>query len=178
MIPVLADELGRRSPGAARAPGRGPRRWKKKNRQFLAKPADARYCFSEIAVLAFRWTGAPTGLNSGQMVRKNVALVLGGGGSAGHAWLIGIIAGLAEAGLDRMAHGPGRPGRRPAQAGQPRRGDHAGRRFRSRNGHEPDGSGDPHPHRPCRFRPRQAGSDPRDIPLTIARRRPALHPQL
>ena len=34
------------------------------------------------------------------MVRKNVALVLGGGGSAGHAWLIGIIAGLAEAGLD------------------------------------------------------------------------------
>jgi NTE family protein len=30
----------------------------------------------------------------------NVALVLGGGGSAGHAWLIGIIAGLAEAGLD------------------------------------------------------------------------------
>jgi predicted acylesterase/phospholipase RssA len=100
MIPVLADELGRRSPGAARAPGRGPRRWKKKNRQFLAKPAGARYCFSEIAVLAFRWTGAPTGLNSGQMVRKNVALVLGGGGSAGHAWLIGIIAGLAEAGLD------------------------------------------------------------------------------
>ena len=34
------------------------------------------------------------------MVHKNVALVLGGGGSAGHAWLIGIIAGLAEAGLD------------------------------------------------------------------------------
>jgi NTE family protein len=31
---------------------------------------------------------------------KNLALVLGGGGSAGHAWLIGIIAGLAEAGLD------------------------------------------------------------------------------
>jgi len=29
---------------------------------------------------------------------------------------------------------------------------------------------------PCRFRPRQAGSDPRDVPLTIARRRPALHP--
>ncbi len=34
------------------------------------------------------------------MPHKNVALVLGGGGSAGHAWLIGIIAGLAEAGLD------------------------------------------------------------------------------
>jgi NTE family protein len=31
---------------------------------------------------------------------KNVALVLGGGGSAGHAWTIGVIAGLAEAGLD------------------------------------------------------------------------------
>ena len=40
------------------------------------------------------------GWNSGLMVQKNVALVLGGGGSAGHAWTIGIIAGLAEAGLD------------------------------------------------------------------------------
>jgi NTE family protein len=30
----------------------------------------------------------------------NVALVLGGGGAAGQAWQIGIIAGLAEAGLD------------------------------------------------------------------------------
>ncbi len=28
------------------------------------------------------------------------ALVLGGGGSAGNAWLIGVIAGLFEAGLD------------------------------------------------------------------------------
>jgi NTE family protein len=34
------------------------------------------------------------------MVHKNVALVLGSGGAAGNAWLIGIIAGLAEAGLD------------------------------------------------------------------------------
>jgi NTE family protein len=34
------------------------------------------------------------------MVHKNVALVLGGGGAAGNAWLIGVIAGLAEAGLD------------------------------------------------------------------------------
>jgi NTE family protein len=56
--------------------------------------------------------------------------------------------------------------------------DHTGRRFPSRNGHEPDGSGDPHPRRPCWFRPRQAGSDPRDVPLTIARRRPALHRHL
>jgi NTE family protein len=31
---------------------------------------------------------------------KHVALVLGGGGSAGHAWTIGVIAGLAEAGVD------------------------------------------------------------------------------
>ena len=30
----------------------------------------------------------------------NVALVLGGGGAAGNAWAIGVIAGLAEAGLD------------------------------------------------------------------------------
>jgi len=33
-------------------------------------------------------------------VVHNVALVLGGGGAAGNAWEIGIIAGLAEAGLD------------------------------------------------------------------------------
>jgi NTE family protein len=31
---------------------------------------------------------------------KKVALVLGGGGSAGHAWTIGVIAGLAETGID------------------------------------------------------------------------------
>ena len=74
-----------------------------------------------------------------------------------------------------MGHGPGGPGRGPAQAGQPRRGDHAGRRFPSRNGHEPDGSGDPHSLRPCRIRPRQAGSDPNDVPLTIARRGRAIH---
>jgi predicted acylesterase/phospholipase RssA len=30
----------------------------------------------------------------------DVALVLGGGGAAGQAWQIGVIAGLAEAGLD------------------------------------------------------------------------------
>jgi NTE family protein len=33
-------------------------------------------------------------------VVHNVALVLGGGGSAGQAWQIGVVAGLAEAGLD------------------------------------------------------------------------------
>jgi NTE family protein len=31
---------------------------------------------------------------------RNVALVLGGGGAAGNAWEIGVIAGLADAGLD------------------------------------------------------------------------------
>ena len=33
-------------------------------------------------------------------VDHNVALVLGGGGAAGNAWEIGVVAGLAEAGLD------------------------------------------------------------------------------
>ena len=33
-------------------------------------------------------------------VAHHLALVLGGGGAAGHAWEIGVIAGLAEAGLD------------------------------------------------------------------------------
>jgi NTE family protein len=36
-------------------------------------------------------------------VVHNVALVLGGGGAAGNAWEIGVIAGLAEAGLDMTA---------------------------------------------------------------------------
>jgi NTE family protein len=34
------------------------------------------------------------------VAHKNLALVLGGGGAAGNAWQIGIIAGLAEAGVD------------------------------------------------------------------------------
>ena len=38
-------------------------------------------------------------VHNGQMF-SNVALVLGGGGAAGNAWEIGIIASLAEAGLD------------------------------------------------------------------------------
>src|SRR5437764_61276 len=32
--------------------------------------------------------------------RQERALVLGGGGSAGNAWVIGVLAGLFEAGLD------------------------------------------------------------------------------
>ena len=31
---------------------------------------------------------------------ERLALVLGGGGAAGNAWMIGIIAGLAERGFD------------------------------------------------------------------------------
>jgi len=34
------------------------------------------------------------------MTKHSVALVLGGGGAAGNAWTIGIIASLAEAGVD------------------------------------------------------------------------------
>ncbi len=34
------------------------------------------------------------------MTHKDLALVLGGGGAAGNAWMIGIVAGLAEAGVD------------------------------------------------------------------------------
>jgi hypothetical protein len=49
---------------------------------------------------------------------------------------------------------------------------------RRHSGHEPDGSCGPHPRRPCRFRPRQAGSDPRGVRLTIARRHPTLHRHL
>jgi NTE family protein len=36
---------------------------------------------------------------------RNVALVLGGGGAAGNAWQIGVIAGLAEAGVDMTQAG-------------------------------------------------------------------------
>jgi NTE family protein len=39
-------------------------------------------------------------LTSHPQLTHNAALVLGGGGAAGNAWEIGIIAGLAEAGLD------------------------------------------------------------------------------
>ena len=40
------------------------------------------------------------GLNTVAMTHKDLALVLGGGGAAGNAWMIGIVAGLAEAGVD------------------------------------------------------------------------------
>lgn len=34
------------------------------------------------------------------MIQKTVALVLGGGGAAGNAWRIGVMAGMADTGLD------------------------------------------------------------------------------
>jgi NTE family protein len=40
------------------------------------------------------------GPDSAGMTQKNLALVLGGGGAAGNAWMIGVVAGLAEAGVD------------------------------------------------------------------------------
>ncbi|MFJ6531639.1 patatin-like phospholipase family protein [Microbacterium sp. NPDC091662] len=41
-----------------------------------------------------------TSPSSSPRTRAQRALVLGGGGSAGNAWLIGVVAGLADAGLD------------------------------------------------------------------------------
>src|SRR6204780_5792099 len=46
------------------------------------------------------FTDDPARRTSHPQVVHNIALVLGGGGAAGNAWEIGIIAGLAEAGLD------------------------------------------------------------------------------
>ena len=46
------------------------------------------------------FTPDPTRRTSHPQADHNVALVLGGGGAAGNAWEIGVIAGLAEAGLD------------------------------------------------------------------------------
>lgn len=45
------------------------------------------------------WTRAGAPEKTGGM-KKDLALVLGGGGATGHAWLIGVIAGLAEAAID------------------------------------------------------------------------------
>jgi NTE family protein len=61
-------------------------------------------CLDDISKHGFHLTAAHKrithlALESGQMVHK-LALVLGAGGAAGNAWLIGIIAGLAEAGVD------------------------------------------------------------------------------
>lgn len=60
-----------------------------------------------IPVLSLRFTYAPcytfamsNYLDLRAPAAGERALVLGGGGSAGNAWLIGVIAGLFEAGLD------------------------------------------------------------------------------
>ncbi|MHB8497840.1 MAG: patatin-like phospholipase family protein, partial [Acidimicrobiales bacterium] len=42
----------------------------------------------------------PSSGGKSRSFRLGVALVLGGGGAAGNAWEIGVIAGLAEAGID------------------------------------------------------------------------------
>ena len=46
------------------------------------------------------FTPDPARPTSRPQLDRNIALVLGGGGAAGNAWEIGVIAGLAEAGLD------------------------------------------------------------------------------
>jgi NTE family protein len=67
---------------------------------------DVSACLDDIGKHGFHLTDAHKRIthmalgDSKQMRHKNVALVLGGGGSAGQAWTIGVIAGLAEAGID------------------------------------------------------------------------------
>jgi hypothetical protein len=68
--------------------------------------------------------------------------------------------------------GPAGPGRGPVQAGQPRRGDHTGRRFPSRNGHEPDGSGDASALRSSRLQPRQSPCRPAHRILALTPTKP------
>src|ERR1700691_4481120 len=65
---------------------------------------DVSVCLDDISKHGFHLTAAHKrithlALETGQMVHK-LALVLGAGGAAGNAWLIGVIAGLAEAGVD------------------------------------------------------------------------------
>jgi NTE family protein len=65
---------------------------------------DVSVCLDDISKHGFHLTAAHKrithlALETGRMVHK-LALVLGAGGAAGNAWLIGIIAGLAEAGVD------------------------------------------------------------------------------
>ena len=78
-----------------------------------------------------------------------------------------------------MGHGPGQPGRSPAQAGQPRRGDHTGRRFPSRNGHEPRPIRQPASPPPVAgFAQGKHEATRVRLLSTIARRRPAPHRHL
>jgi NTE family protein len=65
---------------------------------------DASVCLEDISKHGFHLTSAHqriTHLAVGSVpVMSERALVLGGGGATGNAWLIGVIAGLFEAGLD------------------------------------------------------------------------------
>ena len=65
---------------------------------------DVTVCLDDIGKHGFHLTAAHKRIThlalESRADGKNVALVLGGGGSAGHAWTIGVIAGLAEAGID------------------------------------------------------------------------------
>jgi len=65
---------------------------------------DVSACLDDISKYGFHLTAAHkriTDLALGSMpVTGERALVLGGGGASGNAWLIGVIAGLFEAGLD------------------------------------------------------------------------------
>lgn len=60
---------------------------------------DVSVCLDDIDKHGFHLTAAHKRITP-VAPAKNVALVLGGGGAAGNAWQIGIIAGLAEAGID------------------------------------------------------------------------------
>ncbi|HEY4049291.1 MAG TPA: patatin-like phospholipase family protein, partial [Acidobacteriaceae bacterium] len=60
---------------------------------------DVSGCLDDISKHGFHLTAAHKRITH-LALAKSVALVLGGGGAAGYAWMIGIIAGLAEAGID------------------------------------------------------------------------------
>ncbi|HEY4262023.1 MAG TPA: patatin-like phospholipase family protein [Schlesneria sp.] len=60
---------------------------------------DVTACLDDISKHGFHLTAAHKRITHLAVVKER-ALVLGGGGAAGNAWLIGIIAGLFEAGLD------------------------------------------------------------------------------
>src|SRR5665213_3042112 len=55
---------------------------------------DVSACLDDISKHGFHLTAAH------RRIRHERALVLGGGGASGNAWLIGVIAGLFDAGLD------------------------------------------------------------------------------
>jgi Patatin-like phospholipase len=60
---------------------------------------DVTACLDDISRHGFHLTAAHKRITHLAVVKER-ALVLGGGGAAGNAWLIGVIAGLFDAGLD------------------------------------------------------------------------------